>query len=95
MENVLQELDAIVKDQYASMPFIISLQKVESPSKKLMINHQISLANQVFKNPKVDNAQHVPKIVEFDDFDIKKAKVTKRQPLKRLKKTLLSLKAYE
>jgi hypothetical protein len=25
VENVLQELDVVVKDEYASMPFIISL----------------------------------------------------------------------
>jgi len=39
MDNVLQELDAIMKNDYASMPFIISLQKVEFLVKKLMINH--------------------------------------------------------
>jgi hypothetical protein len=39
------------------------------PYKKKMINRQISLANQVFKNPKADNSQHVPKIIELDDFD--------------------------
>jgi len=43
-----------------------------------MINRQISLANQVFKNPKADNAQHVPKIVELDDFDTEETKVTER-----------------
>jgi hypothetical protein len=95
MENVLQELDAVVKDEYASMPFTISPRKVESPAKKIMINHQISLANQVFKNPKVDNAQHVPKIVELDDFDTEEMEVTERQPLKCLKKTLPSPEAYE
>jgi hypothetical protein len=95
MENVLQELDALVKDEYASMPFTISPRKVESPAKKIMINHQISLANQVFKNPKVDNAQHVPKIVELDDFDTEEMEVTERQPLKCLKKTLPSPEAYE
>jgi hypothetical protein len=68
---------------------------VESPAKKIMINHQISLANQVFKNPKVDNAQHVPKIVELDDFDTEEMEVTERQPLKCLKKTLPSPEAYE
>jgi hypothetical protein len=68
---------------------------VESPTKKLMINHQISLANQVFKNPKVNNAQHVPKIVELDDFDIEETEVIERQPLKCSKKTLLSPEAYE
>jgi hypothetical protein len=26
-----------------------------------MINQQVSLVNQVLKNPKCDNAQHVPK----------------------------------
>jgi hypothetical protein len=68
---------------------------VESPTKNLMIDHQISLANQVFKNPKVDNAQHVPKIVELDDFNIEETEVIKRQPLKHSKKTLLSPEAYE
>jgi len=34
MENGLQELDAVVKDEYASMPFTISPRKVESPTKK-------------------------------------------------------------
>jgi flagellar biosynthesis/type III secretory pathway chaperone len=91
MENVLQELDAVVKDEFVSLPCAISLRKVESLAKKSMINQQVSLANQVLKNPKVDNAQHVLEIVELDDFDSKKMKVTKRQPLKCLKKTLLSL----
>jgi hypothetical protein len=91
MENVFQELDAVVKDEFASLPFAISLQEVESLAKKSMINQQVLLANQVLKNPKVDNAQHVPKIVELDHFDTEK----KRQPLKRLKKTLLSLEAFE
>jgi len=53
------------------------------------------LANQVLNNLEADNAQHVRKIVELDDFDTKKMKVIERQPLKRLKKTLLSLEAYE
>jgi flagellar biosynthesis/type III secretory pathway chaperone len=78
MENVLQELDAVVKDEFASMSFAISLQKVESLAKKSMINQQVSLANQMLKNPKSDNAQHVPKIVELDDFDTKETKVAKR-----------------
>jgi hypothetical protein len=95
MENVLQELDAVVKDESASLPFTISPQKVEYPAKKSMINQQVSLANQVFKNPKVDNAQHVPKIVELEDFDTKETEVVERQPLKRLKKTLLSLEVVE
>jgi flagellar biosynthesis/type III secretory pathway chaperone len=93
MKNVLQELDAIVKDEFASLPFAISPQKVESLVKKPMINQQVSLASQVLKNPKADNAQHVLEIVELDDFDTEKTKVVKRQPLKRLKKTLLSLEA--
>jgi hypothetical protein len=71
-------LDAIVKDESASLPFAISPQKVESHAKKSMINQQVSLASQVLKNPKVDNAQHVPKIVELDDFDTKETKVAKR-----------------
>jgi len=95
MENVLQELDAVVKDESASLPFAISPQKVESPAKKSMINQQVSLANQVLKNPKANNAQHVPKIVELDDFDTKETEVAERQPLKRLKKTLLSLEAVK
>jgi hypothetical protein len=41
-----------------------------------MINQQVSLASQVLKDPKADNAQHVPKIVELDDFDTKETKVT-------------------
>jgi len=57
MENVLQELDVVVKD--------------ESPAKKSVINQQVSLASQVLKNPKADNAQHVLDIVELDDFDTK------------------------
>jgi hypothetical protein len=89
MENVLQELDAVVKDEYAPMPFAISLQKVESATKKPMINQQVSLANQVPKNPKADNAQHVLEIVELDDFDFEETEVAERQPLKRLEKTLL------
>jgi hypothetical protein len=92
MENVLQELDAVVKDESAS--FAISPQKVESLAKKSMINQQVSLANQVLKSPKVD-AQHVPEIVELDDFDTKETEVAKRQPLKRLKKTLFSPEAVE
>jgi hypothetical protein len=81
MENVLQELDAVMKDESASLPFAISPQKVESFAKKSMINQQVSLANQVLKNPKADNAQHVPKIVELDDFDTKEMKVVDK-PLK-------------
>jgi hypothetical protein len=60
-----------------------------------MINQQVSLASQVLKNPKADNAQHVPEIVELDDFDTEETKVAERQPLKRLKKTLLLLEAFE
>jgi len=92
MENVLQESDAVVKDEFAS--FAISPQKVESLAKKSMINQQVSLANQVLKSPKVD-AQHVLEIVELDDFDTKETEVAKRQPLKRLKKTLFSPEAVE
>jgi len=79
MENVLQELDAVVKDKFASLPCVISPRKVESPTKKSMINQQVSLANQMLKNPKVDNAQHVSKIVELDDFDTKKTEVIEKQ----------------
>jgi hypothetical protein len=84
-----------VKDESASMPCDVSPRKVEFVTKKSMINQQVSLASQVFKNPKADNAQHVPEIVELDYFNTKEMKVTERQPLKRLKKTLLSPKAYE
>ncbi len=52
MENVLQELDAIVKDEFATLPFAISPHKVESPVKESMINQQVSLASQMLKNPK-------------------------------------------
>jgi hypothetical protein len=89
MENVLQELDAVVKDESASLPCVISPQKVESFAKKSVINQQVSLASQVLKNPKADNAQHVSEIVELDDFDIEETEVTERQPLRRLKKSLL------
>jgi hypothetical protein len=89
MENVLQELDAVVKDESAPVPFAISPQKVESAAKKPMINQQVSLASQVSKNRKADNAQHVPKIVELDDFDVEETEVAEKQPLKRFKKTLL------
>jgi hypothetical protein len=44
----------------------------------------------MLKNPKCDHAQHVPKIVELDDFKTKETKVAKRKPLKCLNKTLLS-----
>jgi hypothetical protein len=89
MENVLQELDVVVKVEYATLPFAISPQKVESPANKSMINQQVSLTNQVLKNPKADNAQHVPEIVELDDFDTEETEVAKRQPLKRLKKNIV------
>jgi hypothetical protein len=35
MENVLQELDAVVKDESTSLLFAISPQKVESSTKKI------------------------------------------------------------
>jgi hypothetical protein len=38
MKNVLQELHVIVKDEFTSLPFVISPQKVESLVKKSMIN---------------------------------------------------------
>jgi hypothetical protein len=50
MENVLQELDVVVKDEFTSLPFVFSPQKVESPTKKSTINQQVSLASQVLKN---------------------------------------------
>jgi hypothetical protein len=34
MENVLQELDGVVKDESAPLPFVISPQKVESALKR-------------------------------------------------------------
>jgi hypothetical protein len=95
MENVLQELDAFVKDEYASLPFVISPQKVESLAKKSMINQQVSLASQVLKNPKSNNAQHVLEIVELDDFNTKETKIVEIQPLKCSKKTLFSLSTFE
>jgi len=36
MENVLQELNVVVKDDYASLPFVVPSQKVKSPTKKSM-----------------------------------------------------------
>jgi hypothetical protein len=95
MENVFQELDAVVKDESTSIAFAISLQNVEFHAKKSMINQQVSLASQVLKNPKFDNAQHVLKIVELDVFDIEESKVVERQPLKCLNNTLFSPKAFE
>jgi hypothetical protein len=56
-----------------------------------MINQQVSLASQVLKNPKVDNARHVPEIAKLDDFDTEEIEVIERQPLKCLKKSLLLL----
>jgi hypothetical protein len=91
MENVLQELDAVVKDESASLPYVISPRKVESPAKKSMINQQVSLASQVLKNPKVDNARHVPETTKLDDFDTEEIEDIERQPLKCLKKSLLLL----
>jgi hypothetical protein len=44
---------------------------VKSPAKKSTINQQVSLASQMLKNPKFDNTQHVPEIVELNDFNIK------------------------
>jgi hypothetical protein len=35
MEKVLQKLNAVLKDEYASLPFAISPQKVESPTKNI------------------------------------------------------------
>jgi hypothetical protein len=56
MENVLQELDVV--DEFASLPFVIFPQKVESTTKQLMINQQVSLVGQMLKNPKSDKTQH-------------------------------------
>jgi hypothetical protein len=50
MENVLQKLDAVMKDEFASLPFAISFQNMEFLTKKSMINQQVSLASQVLKN---------------------------------------------
>jgi hypothetical protein len=95
MENVLQELDGVVKDESTSLSFVIYLQKMESLTKNSMINQQVSLGSQMLKNPKSDNAQHVPEIVELDDFDTKEMKVVEKQHLKPSNKTLLSLEAFE
>jgi hypothetical protein len=38
MENILQELDTIVKDDFASLPFVVPSQKVESLTKKSIDN---------------------------------------------------------
>ncbi len=45
--------------------------------KKINDQPTSSLANQVPKNPKSNNAQHVPEIVELDDFDIEETKLQK------------------
>jgi hypothetical protein len=95
MENVLQKLDAVVKNESTSLPFAISLQKLGSPTIKSMINQQVSLTSQVLKNPKANNAQRVSEIVELMILTLKKQKFPKKQPLKHLKKTLLSLETYE
>ncbi len=58
-------------ERWICLPFAISLQKVKSPAKKSTINQQVSLASQMLKNPKFDNTQHVPEIVELNDFNIK------------------------
>jgi hypothetical protein len=55
MENVLQKLDIIVKDDYASLPFVVLSQKAKFPTKKSMNNQQISLPTQVLKSPKSIN----------------------------------------
>jgi hypothetical protein len=52
-ENVLQELDAAVKYEYASLPCAISPQKVESLAKKSMINQQVSLEVKCLKIEKL------------------------------------------
>jgi hypothetical protein len=52
MENVLRELDVVVKNESTSLPFAIFPQKVESLAKKSMINQQVSLTNQVLKKQK-------------------------------------------
>jgi hypothetical protein len=56
MENVLQELDVVVKDESTSLPFVIFPQKVESLAKKSMINQQVSLASQQAKCSKIQNS---------------------------------------
>jgi hypothetical protein len=88
MENVLQELDVVVKDESTSLPFVISFQKVESFAKKSMINQQVSLASQVLKNPKSNNARHVLEIVELDDFDIEEMKVAKKTTFETFKENI-------
>jgi len=75
MENILQELDTIVKDDFASLPFVVPSQKVESFTKKSINNQQVSLPTQVEKNSKFINVQHVLEIVELDDFDIEKKRL--------------------
>jgi hypothetical protein len=67
-----------MKDDYASLPFVIPSQKVEFPTKKSMDNQQVSLLAQVVKISKFVNVQHVLELVELDDFDIEKIKVAER-----------------
>jgi hypothetical protein len=55
IENVLQKLDIVVKDDYASLPFVVPSQKEKSPTKKLLNNQQVSLPIQMLKSPKSIN----------------------------------------
>jgi hypothetical protein len=56
MENVLQDLDIVVKDDYASLPFVVPFQKAKSPTKKSINNQKNSLPTQVLKtSPKSIN----------------------------------------
>jgi hypothetical protein len=94
MENILQKLDIIVKDNFASFALCCPFSRGGiSYKKKSIDNQQVSLPTQVVKCSKFVNVQHVLKIVELDDFDIEKTKVAERQPLKCFKITLLSLEA--
>jgi hypothetical protein len=51
-ENVLQELDVVVKNDYASLPFVVLFQKAKSLVKTINEQQQVSLPTQVLKSPK-------------------------------------------
>jgi hypothetical protein len=51
-ENVLQELDVVVKNDYASLPFVVLSQKAKSLVKTINEQQQVSLPTQVLKSPK-------------------------------------------
>ncbi len=55
MENVFQELEVVVKDDYASLPFVVPSQKAKFLTEISMNNQQVLLPTQVLKSPKSIN----------------------------------------